>query len=622
MNLQSSKFVVGFFSAVFGMLLSAGGYSATSQDDLLDLLPANTLICFRVNNFTGSLEKLDQYLAGVSPMPVSMMFTMFLGGALGDPMLTGINKYGTIAAAVLPKGTDEDAEMVILLPVTDSKTYISSPYCQGADENGIYTLSAPGSSTGQLAFLPLENSDYLLLGPNGQKDALLFARTVFQEKKQSLSARLNSEDARNASSAPAWLWLNIEEGYTRFGPDLKGGIQEALRVAAEMDKAMPFKPEAISAMLDGVDAWMVQWDSLSVMLTPAGDQLTMEILVAARADSELAQMLVRDPTMKQGFSMGGYLDAEAPINALMVMNKPLMDRANESFVEILTAFAGEKGLLLRSRFEAVTTKIRKALGEEAAFSFGYAAGAPPFTFREAFEITDAAVMREMMGDGWGLANELYGIFGIPARFTLQEKTAQYKGVSIDRAVIQFILPETASEQDRQAMEVMYGKDGLAYPYAVTNQRMFVAMGRQSEEAIEKMIDLPADAPAPAEMQAAMKVMPNAQTADAIVSLNLLRWMKGFAEMMQSMESYNPSVSMPSVFEIMQTIPVQSQSAMAVGVWVDGGRIRTHLVLPKQHLMEIMSWSMQIQQKMMMQQFQQPPSAIPPTQSSGPADSPL
>jgi len=42
--------------------------------------------------------------------------------------------------------------------------------------------------------------------------------------------------------------------------------------------------------------------------------------------------------------------------------------------------------------------------------------------------------------------------------------------------------------------------------------------------------------------------------------------------------------------------------------IDGGCMQSHVILPKQHLMEIMSWFMQIQQKMMMGQLpqQQPP----------------
>jgi len=95
-------------------------------------------------------------------------------------------------------------------------------------------------------------------------------------------------------------------------------------------------------------------------------------------------------------------------------------------------------------------------------------------------------------------------------------------------------------------------------------------------------------------------------------------------MMRSMQALNPEAPMPPFFEIMESIPVQTQSAMAVGVRADGGRIQTHLVLPKQHLMEIMSWSMQIQQRMMMRQFQQNQNqpTTQPAQPAAPGGGPL
>ena len=44
-------------------------------DDPLNLVPAGALLCVRINNFGDSLAKLDQYLMGVSPMPLSMLAT-------------------------------------------------------------------------------------------------------------------------------------------------------------------------------------------------------------------------------------------------------------------------------------------------------------------------------------------------------------------------------------------------------------------------------------------------------------------------------------------------------------------------------------------------------------------
>ncbi len=622
MNRRLFPVLLCLLLSVGGLFVSAGYSASSSKDAILDLLPAETLICFRLNHFTGTLEKLDQYLAGASPMPLSVMFTTFLGGALGDPMLNGVDKTGTIAAAILLDSTGGDPMTVILLPVSDAKAYTSSPYSQGIDENGICTLSAPGSSIGSVAFVPLEGTSYLLLGSAEQKQSLQSVRTILKEKKQSLAARLSAADAQNAVSAPAWFWLNVDKGYGMAAEPFKGAVQEGLQEAAQKGASMPFKPEAISTMLNVLDTWMVQVDSLSILLSPVPEQLTAEVLFTAKKDTELAQMLVRDPAMKPGFSMGGYLDAEAPVHVLAVLNKPLIEKVNRIFLDAFLSLAGDKQPALRSQTEALLAKSMKAMGTQAAISFGYTAGTPPFSVRKAVEITDAAVMRDVVKDEKGLANEFYRLLGLPATFTIQEKAAQYKGATIDQVVIQFALPESASEEEKKMLEMMYGKEGLVYPFVLTNKAMFMAMGPQARQSVEQMIDLPVNAPIPAEMQAALKAVPNADSADAVISVNFLRLMKGFGEMMRSMQALNPEAPMPPFFEIIESIPLQTQSAMAVGVRAEGGRIQTHLILSKQHLMEIMSWSMQIQQRMMMRQFQQNPSSTPPASSAAPVGSPL
>ena len=59
MKARMSFLFAGLLAAVFLMVFAGAGYSAQSQDALLDLLPADTLICFRINNFSGTFEQLD-----------------------------------------------------------------------------------------------------------------------------------------------------------------------------------------------------------------------------------------------------------------------------------------------------------------------------------------------------------------------------------------------------------------------------------------------------------------------------------------------------------------------------------------------------------------------------------
>ena len=119
---------------------------AGNDDALLNMLPEDCMFCLRINNFNTSLGKLDQYLAGASPIPVSlaMMINMQLGSVIGDPMLSGINQGGDFAIFAAPPQPDQKEPIVgILIPVTDYKAFVeTNPNCKEG-EGSIAILAAP-----------------------------------------------------------------------------------------------------------------------------------------------------------------------------------------------------------------------------------------------------------------------------------------------------------------------------------------------------------------------------------------------------------------------------------------------------------------------------------------------
>ena len=51
--------------------LQAESSTKPADDQLLKMIPAESLFCIRVNHFEYTLSQIDQYLAGVSPMPMA-----------------------------------------------------------------------------------------------------------------------------------------------------------------------------------------------------------------------------------------------------------------------------------------------------------------------------------------------------------------------------------------------------------------------------------------------------------------------------------------------------------------------------------------------------------------------
>ena len=70
-------------------LVIGGVTGIAPADELLDMMPDNSLLCIRVNHFNPTLMQVDQFLAGASPVGISMFARMGLGRVFGNPMMPG-----------------------------------------------------------------------------------------------------------------------------------------------------------------------------------------------------------------------------------------------------------------------------------------------------------------------------------------------------------------------------------------------------------------------------------------------------------------------------------------------------------------------------------------------------
>jgi hypothetical protein len=494
---------------------------------------------------------------------------------------------------------------------------------------------------------PVLNNQYALLVPDQQGNSFGAVYTWLTAKGKTLADALSPADLQKAASSPCWVRVNMQTVYGLVSPLLKQSQTAEPDKASQPQMDPANKPVSPQSALTGnpfaqlwskspapaqqADALLQQLDSVVLSLSVQPDLLSVESALVPKAGSELEGVFTRKTPMTSRFTMGGYLDPQAQINGLMNMNKPMWIRVNEIVLNIFASMGQEgNSAELMTKFKSLMNKSMTAVGSEAAFSFGYGAGTLPFTMREVVEISDEKAFREMLQESTGLVTELYTAMGIPATFRLQQGKENYKGISIDQANIQFAFPEGTDPQANAAMEALYGKDGLTYPFAVSKNRMLMTMGPAADAELKKLIDMQiAVPPMPSEMQTAMKLIPQSDSADMILSLNVIRLMKGMSEMMAEMakKTSPEGTPVPPFAQMLEGIPMNTQSSMAVGTHIDQGRIQTRIALPKQHLMEITTVAMQIQQKVMMQQMQQQqlqqgqPAAPAETSPSAPVSNP-
>ncbi|MEN8127531.1 MAG: TlpA disulfide reductase family protein [Planctomycetota bacterium] len=577
--------------------LALPAQAAESDDALLNTLPQDSMFCLRINNFNESLGKLDQYLAGASPMPVplAMLLNMQIGAIAGDPMLTGIDLAGDLAVfATMPQTDQGEPAMGILFPVTNYAEFVkTNPNCKPAD-SGLTLLSAPNSPVGNL-MLAAVGEKYALVVPESEKTTIPTLQKALAADSK-MSKRLSSAQSKEAVTSAAWVYVNIADLYEEFNQDALDAIEMAQMgmgqpgVPAEMMKFY-FKmlPELFKEFAGDAD-------SATIALSPEPTILTLDIALRAKDGSELAKMLVADKNTGD-YKLTGYLDNTNAVNGLMKMNRPFMQTFYDKVFDIMAAATDDpESKKQTAEMKSLTQKMFAAMGDEVSFSFTYASGTPPFKMQEVVEIKDPTAMKAMMTEGMDYANTLYKSMGIPAELKYEPATSTYKGAAIDTISISIAESDDPNMVAMQKeIEKLYG-DGLKYYMAQTSDKFYVTMGSDSEPALKALIDQPTAATAPSgDIKIAMDALQNTPYNDFVCSVNVIKLMKGMGEMMQSMSAQPGMGLVAAIFGGLEDIP--TQSCLATGGKIADGQAAMRLAIPKQHLIEIVAVVMQIQQKM-------------------------
>jgi hypothetical protein len=577
----------------------AAAPAAASKDVLLDLLPADCTLCVRVNNLQQSLGQLDQYLAGASPIPMglSMMASMQLVGVFGDPLLNGVNMQGDFAAAAVMTGQEKkDFTVFFLVPSSGINDFLKkNTNLSPVDTDGVYTLKAPNSPAGEMAVIPLSEPNYLLVGQQTNKAELLTIQKMMKEKTTSLKSRLTPDIAKAAAKNPAWAYFNIDRLYQLYGPELKNGFDEMQKALAEQaaqgNGAFPM--EMMGKSFDMYKYFAEQADGATLSLNPQAQQIQIETTLSAKTGSELAGMLKPGLVAGKNWQNAGAVDNAAAVKMLMRFNKPLWEKLNGRIMDIFCTNATEADKATTAKMKSLTSKMLAAMSDEAAVSFSYRSGTPPFEFQEIVAVKDAKAVLELQKEAIQQVGSMYQAMGLPMTFTYVPSVEKYHGIDIGLYQFKFTAKDP-NDASMKAVEMMYGKEGLQYPMAVTPDKFLIAMGPDAMTQLKALIDAKQPGPAVGDMKAALALIADNTKSEMVASINLLKLFKGVSQMGQQVIAQSGK-EMPDFWK---GIEFNTTSCMAAATFVDNGSVRCQLVLPKEHLKETVAVMMQIQQQQM------------------------
>jgi len=596
-----SKHLRGTAAAWFLVLLGfASGLRAqisprSKGDELLQILPAESLFCVRVNNLNSTLSSMDQFLAGILPKSseVSMLVRMQFAKILGSPELNGVNMGGSFALfGVTPAGKPpgpkpSDMLIGVLVPITDYKQFIDgNPNLSPPDANGVSKNTS--SEFGAMCIKQVGN--YALIGPSESSTFAATAKSI-SVKSATLGSALDAAEAQRAVKEPLWMYGNIQQVSKAFGPLLFGQLEQMKKMMQSMESSKQGSMGPTVKIMDMYiaifETLMKETESLSLTVRPRPNACNLTVSVSAVPGTEMANMFAADTSIVKENRLLGYLEDGAMMNFAGKMNTPLWKQLNLKSIDLLTAIAGEAMTAEEiTKMKTLTTDMVSAVSGPVVFSFFIDANSkPPFALKYALEVKDADKFNKVIEDAMEMMNaggiaDFYKSLGFEMGFTIKRGIGSYKGVSIDTAKLVMKSTDPNLPQG-QMINAMYG-DGFEYRWAIVDGLFVCAVGGDVDSAIRKLID-EAKASGPrqmaAEMKAALALLPEADKADFMGTYNILRLFR----MMGAMAGAFMPAPMP-----FGKMDIATKSNIVFAGKAANSRMTVDIALPKEHLTEMMA----------------------------------
>jgi hypothetical protein len=618
------------------LVFSTFAVELRAGDNLLAMVPAESLFCVRINNLDQTLGQMDQFLAGLYPTPVSTLVKAKFAEMLGDPALKGVNTNGSFAVfGTITPGEPVGEDIIsVLIPVTDYKQFISAnPKVSAPDANGVSKI------TGGDALVMQVGNFALLKSPKSYDRLIATAKSISAAQSPGLAGVLDGEQAKQAVQAPVWAYVNMQVVSKTFGPMLRGQIEQMKKMAAggkldmqaqieklqqmrnDLAQSQPDNKQALS-MLDlqieelrkidkqskgeqtsqsvarmmnvyaaVLETLMKETQSVSVVVDPKPDVLSVAATVSAVPGTDMAKMFATGSSATEANRLLAYLEDGAAMNFAGRLDTPFWKALNVKGIDLFAA-------MMRESMSAEDIAKMKALVEDAMSCFGGPmAGAffvdakskPPFALKYIVAVKDQKTLNKVIDESAQLINtgavaSFYKDMGFETSFTLKRSQDRYKDISIDAAQLLMKSTEPNSPQG-QMINALYGP-GIDYRWATVDGLWVCTAGGDSDSAIRKLIDqIKAGEPRQmaGEVKAALALLPAADKADFLATYNVLRLLKMIWAFMPM------AAAMPQM-----DIPTKSNMVFAGSV--AGGKMTIDVALPKEHLTEIMGVFQKMQQQ--------------------------
>ncbi len=280
--------------------------AVNSPQDLLSLLPAETVFCVRVNNFDYTLGKIDGFLGGALPIPMgaSMMARMQLAGLFGDPQLKNINTagtfvfFGTILNTNKTDAVPSDNMFVGgLIPTANYDNLTAgNPSIEKADVNGVSKINTKSMNSQAQTILITKAANYVLVSsPEFYDKMVVAAKSIAEPKNNGFASAIDTAETEKAAKTPIWAFINVQKINQTFGPMISAQVEQAKMMMASGAINKPFAAAANdpNAIMNS-EKMLQDIQSLSIAVVPEENVLKISETLTAIAGTKTAGMFTAD----------------------------------------------------------------------------------------------------------------------------------------------------------------------------------------------------------------------------------------------------------------------------------------------------------------------------------------
>ncbi len=559
----------------------------------LQILPAETLFCVKVNNLDSTCTAVNEYLKGVAPESFDAKDEVLskLVEMLGSKRPRGVNVKGTFAIFGVNLSSKESAVnpfanlfIGALVQVRNYDNFVSrNPNVGEADDEGISKITVDGHEEAVVT----KKGRFAVMCPTRSRDKLIRFKKMRIGKKRRLGALLDESEKELLRASPIWLYGNVQQGSKLFAPIVFAQLEMMkvmLKKAQKQGNAAMVDPAAIASFYSEIFEILLKGtDRLSIGIVPTAEKCTFTLQCKAVDGTLLAQLLVA-PEGGDLSELLGYLENGAFANVVTKVNRKGMNLGYMKMIDLFAAISPDAiGKAETDKLKKLTAKFINAIGDCVGISMksgGEKSG--PFSFKYVIQVKDEQAFKEVIEEEFkmideGMFDKMYKGFGLDIHLEIERETATYRGVEIGSAKLSFKMADEDSPE-AEMIDKIWGK-GLQYRWALLDGYCAYAFGGDSDKIIRNLIDqVKAGGPdeLASEIETAVDIfVGDDEEYDFGGTVNFVR-------MLNMMSGFIAASGGPQI----KPLDMLTKSNIVFAGRAREGKLLVESVLPKQHLLEI------------------------------------